>query len=198
MTFRRWDPIDDAIRLLNLHNNNHSNNRRGRPSKQDIEKAFRIAAIRYHPDTTSNNSNSNTNDDDDDNNNSDPHCNSDSNPNSINPVQFRHCLEARDLLLNHFHHVNRGQQQRIISTDNNYPTRRPPNYPPYYSPYSHSNTKKKDNIIFVKGFPFRTLHMLTTRSKIYIKGATAILIVTMGLYDGYIRYQNQKQKQNKS
>jgi len=43
--------------------------------------------------------------------------------------------------------------------------------------------------IFVKGFPFSTLHVLTTRSKLQLKAATMALVLGMGLYDGYTRKQ---------
>jgi len=160
-----------------------SNRNNNCPTKLDIERAFRIAAIRYHPDTAASSKSKSKNDDADTDHTT-----------TKQVIQFRQCLEARDLLLNHFYNVNRGQRyQRIITTqqsdnNNNNNTRRPFNYSPYYS----WNRKDSKNTILIKGFP-----VLTTRGKICIKGGTAILILTMGMYDGYIRNKNKKAIRNK-
>uniref|UniRef100_A0A7S4EHY9 J domain-containing protein n=1 Tax=Pseudo-nitzschia australis TaxID=44445 RepID=A0A7S4EHY9_9STRA len=161
MTFRRWDPIDDAVRLLGLDNNNC-------PAKKDIERAFRIAAKKYHPDGKNNR-------------HSDP-----------NALLFRQCLEARDLLLDHFHFHNkigctrRGQERQRPFTR---PDGSRPNYG--HTSTSNNNIRKNGNLIFAKGFPFHTLHLLTTKSKVCIKAATGVLVLAMGLYDGYTRYKNK-------
>mmetsp|Transcript_10387 Transcript_10387/g.30367 ORF Transcript_10387/g.30367 Transcript_10387/m.30367 type:complete len:157 (+) Transcript_10387:274-744(+) len=147
-SFRRWDPIGDAARVLDLPTT-------GRPSKEEIERAFRMAAKKYHPDRK--------------------HDRPDA-------LRFRRCLESRDLLLDRFHGSGRAHLAR---------TRTRPR-PPSPRPRPHGPGMHGGDGVFAKGFPFQTLHLLTTRSKVVVKGATGVLILGMGLYDGYRRHQNKK------
>lgn len=149
------------MHLLDVRRSNGSN-----VTKEDIEKAFRVAAKRHHPDSAA----------------------------KANPIKFRQCLEARNLLLDHYHNVDRGRRQNRIRNSTTAASRsqQPPGYHQNY--YGHSfyyyfRKLRQDTTgnVFVKGFPFQTLHLLTTKSKLQIKGATMVLILTMGLYDGYTR-----------
>ena len=144
MSFRRWDPVTDALRVLGLS---------GRPPREEIERAFRIAAKKHHPDGNAQGA-------------------------SPDPARFRRCLEARNLLLDRLHGKHRARASHP----------RPSWDPPPRTGHGKGSGNKA---FFAKGFPFQTLHVLTTRSKVAVKGATGVLVLAMGLYDGYRRHRSR-------
>eukprot|EP00536_Pseudo-nitzschia_multiseries_P015138 jgi/Psemu1/291847/fgenesh1_pg.828_\ len=163
--FRRWDPVDDAVRLLGLPTTGRDRGRgRNRPSREDIERAFRTAAKKYHPDRQHD---------------------------LPDALRFRQCLEARNLLLDRFHRNGGVGQHAGGRAQRARPEYEPPQPPrARYRPHGYASYTTGDGV-FAKGFPFQTLHLLTTRSKIIVKGATGILILGLGMYDGYRRHQNK-------
>ena len=158
MSYRPFQSIIDAKRLLEIQQDIL------RPSKEDIQKAFAQAARKYHPDGRH-------------------HLNA-----QPCAIQFRQCVQARDLLLHHYYgpSPSRPYTRPPPSSGNN-------QYHHYrYNNNTYASSSGTHNDYFAKGFPFQTLRLLTLKQKLVIRGAIMVLVSAGALYDKWVRMENQR------
>lgn len=125
------------------------------PSRDLIQKSFLQAAKMHHPDTVHN-------------------------PNARPcSVTFRRCLEARSVLLDHYHGMAGGcggDERR---------------HPASHGRHNGANNTRRR---FGQGFPFRTLRVLSLKQNLALRGTVMVLLTIGTAYDEWGRYARRRRE----
>jgi len=128
------------------------------PSRDLIQKSFLRAAKMHHPDTVHN-------------------------PNARPcSVTFRRCLEARSVLLNHYHGMAGRCGAARRGNDDGHPASS-------YRRHDRTNNSKRK---FGQGFPFQTLRVLSLRQNLALRGTVMVLLTIGTAYDEWGRYARRR------